>query len=484
MRCYGAIKIPERAKKPRSHGITMVLDKNMSISSVKGLFEMSGEYIDLYKIAWGTSALYKEEEIRKKINLCHEYGILVYPGGTLFEIAYMQNKVDEFFKETLRLGFNAVEISDGVVSIPHNEKIEFIIQAKEYGLTTFSEIGKKTDVDDSKYNYDDRVSEALKELECGSDKIIIESRESGSSGVFDKDHNVKQDFFEKLISSVGLRRIIIEAPIVDQQKWLISNHGHEVNLGNISPHDCFNLESLRVGLRADTVKKFHGSSVHVSIVNGIIGSLDASDRNDLIIVVDALRASSTIVTALEHGVSHISTSEFISGHDSDITVGERSGLKINSFDYDNSPLTFKSDLFSGKSISLNTTNGTECINACLSSKSPVLIGSLLNASAVASVACKLSTGSISIVMAGRNNNMASEDLITASEIFRNIKNGVLTGYIDLKGSSDFERDFILSDSGKNLISLGKEGDVLFCAQSNIYSTVPIVNKDSNIVKYK
>lgn len=473
---FEAISLPLRSKKPRNSGFTMVLDKNLSIQSLQGLLETAAEYIDLIKFGWGTSKIFPIEILRKKIELSRMHEILVGPGGTFFEIAYAQNKFHEFLTEAKDMGLTCIEISDGTVKIPHEKKIESIKKAKSFGFTVLSEIGKKDPVKDKRYSIDERVNNALDELHAGAFKVIMEARESGTVGIFDADGKVIPEFVEKMISKIGMENIVFEAPLTTQQEWFISNLGPSINLGNIAPGDCINLETLRCGLRSATLTEYHVDKTSIIIENGVGGAFKAAERNDVIIVVDALRVSSTIITALAEGgfksVKPVTSVEECVG---EVTAGERGGQKIPNLDYNNSPLTFKNGNFKGKELILTGSNGTECIKASSIQKSPILIASLINAKAAAKRALDIAhktNRNITIAMAGRNNQLAIEDLISASEIIANIPDCVVKGNIMPVFSKDFASDFVNSDSGKNLVALGSREDVVFCAQKDIYDIVP------------
>ena len=254
---FSSISLPDRTEKPRTEGLTMLLDKRLSLNELNDLLNVAGNYIDIAKFGWGTSRVFPQEVVKQKIELLTNNQILVGPGGTLFEVAFAQNKIDEFLNDARELRFTYIEISDGTVKIPHETKLECIRKAKEYGFEVFSEIGKKDPVNDKRYTLDEKIENAKKELDAGSSHIILEARESGTVGVFDSDGKIIPEFVERFTSDIGLNKIIFEAPQRQQQEWLITNLGTSVNLGNIAPEDCINLETLRCGLRSDTLKQFH-----------------------------------------------------------------------------------------------------------------------------------------------------------------------------------------------------------------------------------
>lgn len=248
--------LPKRSKKPRNTGTTMVLDKGLGFQTAESLMELSGEYVDFLKFGWGTIAIHNREIIKDKIAMYKKFDITPYPGGTLFEIAYLQNKIDEYFKEASSMGFKAIEISDGSTDMKIDEKLNFITTAKKKGFHVISEVGKKDPKKDEKINLDDRIHLVKEELKSGSDKVIMEAREGGKDiGVFDSKGNPKEDEIDYLLKKLPSEKIIWESPNKNQQVFFILKIGPEVNLGNISSEDITSLETLRRGLRGDTLGK-------------------------------------------------------------------------------------------------------------------------------------------------------------------------------------------------------------------------------------
>jgi len=476
MSAFEKIMLPFRPSKPRNAGLTMVLDKNLGIQALNDLLDTAGEFIDIVKFGWGTSRILPFDLVRRKIEILSKCNVLVCPGGTFLEIAYAKGMANSFLEEAKNIGFSCIEVSDGAIQIKHENKLELIKKAKDLGFTVISEVGKKFEMEEKRYPIEERINHVLKELETGSFKVIIEARESGSSGIFDKSGDIMQEFVEIIIAQLGTHNLIFEAPRPEQQHWLISNIGNSVNLGNINPDDCVNLETLRCGLRANTLREYHLNRTSVFIENGVGGALHAASKKDVVIIVDALRASTTIITALAEGVASVKPVVSADECIGELTAGERGGEKIPGLDYDNSPLSFRSSNCAHKQLVLTTSNGTECIKAAGMQNSTVLIGSLINAKAVSEKALDIAKSTnrhITIVMAGRNNQLALEDLISASEIVANFKDCSVKGYIKPVYSVDYEKDFLNSESGKNLIALGKEKDVLFCAKKNLYKIVPV-----------
>ncbi len=246
---------PYRLEKPRKTGITMMLDKGMGLRVLEDLMEVSGEYIDLAKFGWGTSALHDRKLIQDKAEMYLSYDIIPYPGGTLFELAYIKNKFNEFLDESDKLGFGAVEISDGSTNISLEERRAVISKAKERGFTVISEVGKKDPVEDGKLNVENRVDLINFDIDAGADMVLIEAREGGKNiGIYDGLGNIKEDDLEAL-AKTNMEKIIWEAPLKNQQTDLILKFGANVNLGNIAPEEVTALETMRRGLRGDTLGK-------------------------------------------------------------------------------------------------------------------------------------------------------------------------------------------------------------------------------------
>jgi phosphosulfolactate synthase len=227
----------------------------MHLMDTEQLLLMVADYIDIVKLGFGTSKLYPEPLLRQKINLLKSANIHVCAGGTFFEVARRQNKIEDYFKECFRLGFNCIELSDGLAGIPIEEKIDLISKAKAYGFVVLSEVGRKDAQQDSQLNIKDRLFEIKEQLNAGAWKIILEARESGTTGLFNTDTSIKTEDFERIITEINPQDLLFEAPIKHQQAWLINNLGGCVNLANIAPRDVLALEALRVSLRADTISK-------------------------------------------------------------------------------------------------------------------------------------------------------------------------------------------------------------------------------------
>ena len=248
--------LKKREEKPRKKGITMVLDKGLGLETAESLMNISGDYVDYLKFGWGTSIVHEQDIIKDKVAMYKSHNITPYTGGTLFELAYMNDKLEEFFQEAHDLGFEAIEVSDGSTTISHDKKLECIESAKKDGFEVLSEVGKKIPGLDKELSLDERIDYMQNELESGSSLIIVEAREGGKNiGIYDKSGNAKEDEIDYILDNFDGNKILWEAPNKDQQVFFILKLGNDVNLGNVSTDDITSLETLRRGLRGDTVGK-------------------------------------------------------------------------------------------------------------------------------------------------------------------------------------------------------------------------------------
>jgi phosphosulfolactate synthase len=242
------LDLPERTAKPRRAGITHVLDRGLSPLALESLLETAGEHIDLIKLGWGTA--YVTRGLRDKVAICREADVGISLGGTLMEIAFEQGRVEQYLEWLRELGIDHVEISNGSMPIAIEDKRALISQlAGEF--TVIAEVGSKRSLDAVAEEW---VAEMLGDLAAGAALVIAEGRESGTVGLFDSDGAVREDLVELIAARIPLDRVIFEAPRKAQQAWFIAHLGHGVNLGNVPLEEILPLETLRLGLRADTAK--------------------------------------------------------------------------------------------------------------------------------------------------------------------------------------------------------------------------------------
>jgi phosphosulfolactate synthase len=225
-----------------------VIDKGMTLAEIEGMFEVAGEYIDIVKLGWGTS--YVTRNLKEKLKLYGSFGVPVVLGGTLWEVCITQNKFDAWRSWVSELGLRHVEVSDGTITLPHDTKLQYISQLAQ-DFTVLSEVGSKdNDVVIAPYRWVELIEA---ELRAGAWKVITEARESGTAGIFRGDGEVRMGLIDEIVHRVDPNRILFEAPQKPQQVWFIRKFGPNVNLGNIPPDEVIPLETLRLGLRADTL---------------------------------------------------------------------------------------------------------------------------------------------------------------------------------------------------------------------------------------
>lgn len=243
--------LPERPAKPRNSGLTMVMDKGLSIREAEDFMSVGSEYTDFVKLGFGTSLITPGFE--KKIAIYKKAGVIPYFGGTLFEAFIIRDMFREFLEFINKNEIDLVEVSDGSYDIEHSRKLEYISILAERG-TVISEVGsKKANV---VYAPDEWVDLMKAELNAGSVKVIAEARESGTVGIFNDDGSINNKIIGAISEHVKLDNVIWEAPLKSQQAWFIKHFGANVNLGNIAPNEIIPLESLRLGLRGDTFFQF------------------------------------------------------------------------------------------------------------------------------------------------------------------------------------------------------------------------------------
>ncbi|WP_198850434.1 phosphosulfolactate synthase [Alicyclobacillus sp. SO9] len=246
--------VPGRVEKPRISGLTMVIDSGLPISAMRGIFELAANHVDFWKLAYGSGKVLPSERIQDKISLCQEYDILLYPGGTAFEIAYANGAWEQYLDSVYDAGMRAVEISDGTISLPVRTRREMIHSAREAGFIVLTEVGKK--IDDDQLSMSERLHLMRSDILSGADYVIVEGRESGlGCGIYDADGYVREQDAKFLVDGMGplANHVIWEAPLYRQQVYHVQTLGSKANLGNISPDGVLRLESLRRGLCADTM---------------------------------------------------------------------------------------------------------------------------------------------------------------------------------------------------------------------------------------
>ena len=235
---------------PRDGGLTHVLDKGIGPRAVEDLLETAGAYVDIVKLGWGTS--YVTPNLARKLELYRAAGKPVVVGGTFFEAVLARGKIDEYKQWLKEHGFEHVEVSDGAIEIPRERKLE-LVQELARDFTVLSEVGSKDpEVNFAPYLWVQWIKE---ELDAGAWKVITEAREGGTAGMFRPTGELRTGLVDELAHDIDVADLVFEAPTKDSQAWFIKHFGPEVNLGNIPPDEVIPLETLRLGLRSDTIEE-------------------------------------------------------------------------------------------------------------------------------------------------------------------------------------------------------------------------------------
>ena len=246
------LTLPERTTKPRESGLTHVLDKGLSLEQVRQFLEVSGTYVDIVKLGWGTAVV--TPNVKEKIALYQSCGIPVCFGGTFFEVCLRQGKFDEFLALVDECGMECVEISDGTVAMDEEDKLAILRKlSKRYKV--LSEVGSKDEavvITPSTW-----IDSIKRELEAGAWKVITEGRETGTVGIYRPTGDVKDGLLEEISTTFDISQLLFEAPIKKLQAWFIKHFGPNVNLGSIPPEEVISVDTLRVGVRGDTLLTFH-----------------------------------------------------------------------------------------------------------------------------------------------------------------------------------------------------------------------------------
>lgn len=240
-------QIPERNQKPRSHGITMVMDKGLSIQEAENFMSVSHPHVDMVKLGFGTS--FVTPDLRKKIEVYQSRGIPVYFGGTLFEAFLIRNQFEDYISICKDYEIRFMEVSDGSIIIPHAEKCGYIEKLTKVG-TVLSEVGSK---DAAHIMAPYKWIELMRaELQAGASYVIAEAREAGNVGIYRGSGEVREGLVQEILTQIPAEQIIWEAPQKSQQLYFLELIGCNVNLGNIAPGEVIALEAMRIGLRGDT----------------------------------------------------------------------------------------------------------------------------------------------------------------------------------------------------------------------------------------
>jgi phosphosulfolactate synthase len=248
---FSLSQIPERVKKPRDHGITMVMDKGLSIEETKNFLSVAEPYVDIVKLGFGTS--FVTPHLDKKLQVYKDAGIPIYFGGTLFEAFLIRGQLEDYIRICGEYGVSYMEVSDGSIDIDHKEKCNLIERLTKYG-TVLSEVGSK---DAAHIIPPYKWIELMRaELKAGATFVIAEAREAGNVGIYRGTGEVREGLVQEILTQIPAEKILWEAPQKSQQLYFIELVGANVNLGNIAPNEMIALEAMRIGLRGDTFDLF------------------------------------------------------------------------------------------------------------------------------------------------------------------------------------------------------------------------------------
>ena len=240
-------QIPDRTAKPRQNGLTMVMDKGLSIREAENLMSIGSNHVDIVKLGFGTA--FVTPNLRAKIEVYQKAGVAVYFGGTLFEAFLIRDQFEDYIAMMKDYGIQHVEVSDGSITIPHAEKCGYIEKLTNFG-TVLSEVGSKDAAHIiPPYKWIELMRD---ELQAGSTYVIAEAREAGTVGIYRGSGEVREGLVQEILTQIPSEKIIWEAPQKDQQLYFLELIGCNVNLGNIAPTEIIPLEAMRIGLRGDT----------------------------------------------------------------------------------------------------------------------------------------------------------------------------------------------------------------------------------------
>jgi phosphosulfolactate synthase len=246
--CPTFLKLPARAAKPRSRGITHVLDSGLTPDGTRAFLEQAGHLVDIVKVGWGIG--YIDPTMGARVGICGQHECPVSLGGTLLEVAALQNRVSELRDWALSIGVSHVEVSNGLRALADSRK-HALVKELAADFVVLAETGAKEG------NYPptpaEWAEEMARDLDAGASWVVAEGRESGTVGLYNADHGIREDLVSGILSWIPQDRVIFEAPAKSQQTWFVRQLGADVNVGNIAPAAVLSLETLRLGLRADTV---------------------------------------------------------------------------------------------------------------------------------------------------------------------------------------------------------------------------------------
>jgi phosphosulfolactate synthase len=249
------LPLPARSPKPRTAGLTHVIDGGLSTAEVDGLLRQAAAHIDMVRLGWGSA--YVTADLEAKLAAYRRHDVPVMLGGTLTELAWLHDRVDELCAWLDELGIDALEVSSGVVAIPSADKAA-LIERLAARYVVFAEVGEKDPAAlMAPYRWVALIREAL---DAGAQLVVCEGRATGTAGLYRPDGETRSGLIDEIVHEIDRGSLVFEAPQKHQQVWLIERFGSDVNLGNVPPAEVLSLETLRLGLRADTLAQFHGTA--------------------------------------------------------------------------------------------------------------------------------------------------------------------------------------------------------------------------------
>ena len=245
--CPTFLQLPARAVKPRSRGVTHVLDSGLTPEATRAFLGHTGHLVDIVKVGWGIG--YVDPALEERVGICAGHDCPVSLGGTLLELAALQDRVGELRDWALKVGITHVEVSNGLRALPVSRK-HALVRELAVDFVVLAETGAKEG------NYPPTPAEWAQEmaidLEAGATWVIAEGRESGTVGLYRPDQGIREELVTAIVDWIPQDKVIFEAPDKNQQAWFVRQLGADVNLGNVAPGSVLSLETLRLGLRADT----------------------------------------------------------------------------------------------------------------------------------------------------------------------------------------------------------------------------------------
>jgi phosphosulfolactate synthase len=247
--CPSFLRLPARPAKPRSRGLTHVLDSGLTPDGTRAFLGQAGHLVDIVKVGWGIG--YVDPLLEERVGICADHDCPVSLGGTLLEVAALQDRVSELRDWALKVGMTHIEVSNGLRALPASRKHALVRELAE-DFVVLAETGAKED--DYPPTPAEWAEEMTRDLDAGASWVIAEGRESGTVGLYNADQGIREDLVTTILDWIPPDKVIFEAPGKSQQAWFIRQLGADVNLGNIAPASVLSLETLRLGLRADTAE--------------------------------------------------------------------------------------------------------------------------------------------------------------------------------------------------------------------------------------